>query len=65
MSGPEVEANAVWTAFHGAPLRAPFRLDIVALLLLALIPLLLRLRVGVLPWAAAGPDRHAGICLRR
>ena len=49
MSGPEVEANAIWTALHGTPLRnAPFRLDLVALLLLALLPLLLRLRLGVL-----------------
>ena len=52
MSGPEVEANAIWTAMHGNPLRsAPLRLELVALLLMALAPLLLRLRFGPLPSA--------------
>jgi HD-GYP domain-containing protein (c-di-GMP phosphodiesterase class II) len=49
MSGPEVEANAIWTALHRMPLRnAPFRLDLIALLLLAFTPLLLRVRLPVL-----------------
>ena len=55
MSGPEVEANAVWTALHGIPLReAPFRFDLVALLLLVAAPLLVRLGFGVLPTVLAG-----------
>jgi len=61
MSGPEVEANAIWTALHGMPLRdAPFRLNLVALLLLALTPLLLRLRLAVLPSIAGSIAAGAG-----
>jgi adenylate cyclase len=39
MSGAEVEANAIWTAQHGFPLRsAPLALDLVVILLAALAP---------------------------
>jgi CHASE2 domain-containing sensor protein len=37
MSGPEIQANAVWTALHGLPLRsAPWWLDLLAIWLLGL-----------------------------
>lgn len=49
MSGPEVQANAIWTALHGFPLRdAPLPLDLLLVLLLALLPLAARLRLGVI-----------------
>ena len=36
MSGPEIQANAIWTAMHGLPLRtAPRWVDLLALVLLA------------------------------
>jgi hypothetical protein len=42
MSGPEVQANAIWTAFHGLPLRsAPMWLDLLATVLLTLVPIAL------------------------
>src|SRR5207244_8035216 len=48
MPGPEVQANAIWTALHGNPLRsAPGWLDLALLLLLGLLPCLARLRLGV------------------
>jgi CHASE2 domain-containing sensor protein len=61
MSGPEVEANAIWTALHGVPLRdAPLRLDLVALLLLALAPLVIRMRLGVMASVAVSLAGGAG-----
>jgi CHASE2 domain-containing sensor protein len=52
MSGPELQANAIWTALHGLPLRnAPGPLDVLAVLALALIPPVLRRRWRVLPAA--------------
>jgi CHASE2 domain-containing sensor protein len=59
MSGAEVQANVLWTALHGLPLRsAPHLLDLLAIVLLgAGAPLVLvRLRVlkGTLVCAAAG-----------
>jgi CHASE2 domain-containing sensor protein len=47
MTGPEVQANAIWTAMHGNPLRdAPGWLVAVAILLAALVAPLASLRVG-------------------
>jgi hypothetical protein len=59
MAGAEVQANAIWTALHGLPLRsAPHLLDLLAIILLgAGAPLVLvRLRVlkGTLVCALAG-----------
>jgi CHASE2 domain-containing sensor protein len=52
MAGPEVQANAIWTALHGAPLHQPPTL--IALLLVALLALVAPL-VGLrLPALAAG-----------
>jgi CHASE2 domain-containing sensor protein len=48
MSGPEVEANAIWTALHGNPLRdAPGWIGLACLVLLGLVVPLLRLRLGL------------------
>ena len=56
MSGPEVQANAVWTALRGIPLRdAPLPIDIGLVLLLGLAIPVLRLRLRVLPAALAAP----------
>jgi HD-GYP domain-containing protein (c-di-GMP phosphodiesterase class II)/CHASE2 domain-containing sensor protein len=47
MSGPEVQANAIWTALHGFPLRqVPGWVDVLFVVLLALAPALLSLRLG-------------------
>ncbi|HEY4097645.1 MAG TPA: HD domain-containing phosphohydrolase [Baekduia sp.] len=60
MSGPEVQANALWTVLHGMPLRtAPGWAAILAILLLALTPALAATRLRTLsvitvPVAAAG-----------
>ncbi len=52
MVGPEVQANAIWTALHGAPLHQPSTL--ISLLLVALLALVAPL-VGLrLPALAAG-----------
>jgi CHASE2 domain-containing sensor protein len=41
MSGPEVQANAIWTALHGLPLRSvPRAIDLLAIVLLAFGPAL-------------------------
>jgi CHASE2 domain-containing sensor protein len=49
MSGPEVQANAIWTAIHHNPLRsAPRWLALIAILLAATIPALASIRLGVL-----------------
>jgi response regulator RpfG family c-di-GMP phosphodiesterase len=51
MAGAEVQANAIWTALHGLPLRiAPSALGLVLLALLALVPPLVGRR---LPGAVA------------
>ncbi len=48
MSGPEVQANAIWTAMHGNPLRsAPGWLVLISIALAALIAPLAALRVSV------------------
>jgi CHASE2 domain-containing sensor protein len=47
MSGPEIQANAIWTALHDFPLReAPRWLDVLFVIALALLPALLSLRLG-------------------
>jgi CHASE2 domain-containing sensor protein len=52
MPGAEVQANAIWTALEGLPLRsAPPGLNLVILVLLALLPPLVRWR---LPLGAVG-----------
>jgi CHASE2 domain-containing sensor protein len=46
MPGAEVQANAIWTAMRGLPLRsAPWWLDILSLALLALVPAVTRWRL--------------------
>jgi signal transduction histidine kinase/ActR/RegA family two-component response regulator len=54
MSGPEIEANAIWTALHGNPLRsAPGWVNVLAVLLAAVFSPLVSLRARMLVWAAA------------
>jgi CHASE2 domain-containing sensor protein len=54
MSGPEVQANAIWTALHGNPLRAASGwLTALAVLLAALAAPLVALRLGVVEAALA------------
>ena len=49
MSGPEIQANAIWTALHGLPLRdAPLVLNLAAILLLSMLVPLVALRRGPL-----------------
>jgi CHASE2 domain-containing sensor protein len=49
MSGPEVQANALWTVMHGLPLRtAPGWASVLALLLLALAPAVAALQLRTL-----------------
>jgi CHASE2 domain-containing sensor protein len=49
MSGPEVQANALWTVLHGLPLRtAPGWASVLAILLLALTPAAAALRLRTL-----------------
>jgi CHASE2 domain-containing sensor protein len=49
MSGPEVQANAIWTAMHGNPLRdGPGWLTVLAILLAALAAPLAVVRLGVI-----------------
>jgi CHASE2 domain-containing sensor protein len=49
MSGPEVEANAIWTALHGFPLQSTGAwLTVVLIVGFGLVPLLAGLRLGVL-----------------
>jgi CHASE2 domain-containing sensor protein len=46
MSGPEVQANAIWTALHDAPLReAPLWLDVLAIVAMGVLAPLLSLRI--------------------
>ena len=54
MSGPEVQANAIWTAMHGNPLRnGPDWLTVLAVLLAALAAPLAVTRIGVVKAALA------------
>jgi CHASE2 domain-containing sensor protein len=47
MSGPEIQANAIWTALHGFPLRqVPRWVDVLLVIALGLAPALLSLRLG-------------------
>ena len=56
MSGPEVQANAIWTALHGLPLAsAPAWLDALLILLAAASVPLLALRVRGVVAALAAP----------
>jgi CHASE2 domain-containing sensor protein len=56
MSGPEIEANAIYTATHGLPLRdAPRWVDLLAILLLGLLPALASLRLRALLAALLAP----------
>ncbi len=53
MSGPEVQANAIWTVLNGVPLReAPGWVNLLLIALLGMAAPLARLRLGVL--AATG-----------
>ena len=54
MAGPEVQANAIWTALHGMPLRdAPGWLGIAAIIVLGLPGPVLSLRLSAVPTALA------------
>jgi len=56
MSGPEIEANAVYTATHGLPLRdAPRWIDLLAILALGVLPALASLRLRALLAALLAP----------
>jgi response regulator RpfG family c-di-GMP phosphodiesterase len=56
MSGPEVQANAIWTLLHGLPLRsAPDWLNLLAIVALALIVPLLALRIRAILAALVAP----------
>jgi CHASE2 domain-containing sensor protein len=56
MSGPEIQANAIWTAMHGLPLRsAPLWLNLLAVIALALAPALAGLRARPLAVALVAP----------
>jgi HD-GYP domain-containing protein (c-di-GMP phosphodiesterase class II) len=56
MSGPEVQANAIWTLLHGLPLgAAPAWLNLLAIVALALIVPLLALRIRAILAALVAP----------
>ena len=56
MSGPEVQANAIWTVLHGLPLTsAPLWLDLLTIVAMALVVPLLAVRVRPLLAALAAP----------
>jgi CHASE2 domain-containing sensor protein len=56
MSGPEIQANAIWTARHGLPLRSvPGWVDLLAILALALAPAVAGLRARPLAVALVAP----------
>ena len=56
MSGPEIQANAIWTAMRGLPLRtAPWWVDILAILALAFAPAIAGLRARPLTVALVAP----------
>ena len=56
MSGPEVQANAIWTLMHGLPLRdAPSWLDVLVIFALALVVPLLAMRIRAILAALVAP----------
>jgi CHASE2 domain-containing sensor protein len=56
MSGAEIQANAIWTAMHGLPLRSvPRWLDLLTIALLGLAPALAGLRARPLAIALVAP----------
>ena len=56
MTGPEIQANAIWTALHGVPLRdAPWWTTVLAILALGLFPVAIGLRRHPLLVALAAP----------
>ena len=56
MSGPEIEANAIYTAVHGLPLRdTPRWIDLLAIVLLGLFSALASLRLRALLAALVAP----------
>jgi CHASE2 domain-containing sensor protein len=56
MSGPEIEANAIYTAVHGLPLRGvPRWVDLLAIALLGLLPALASLKLRALLSALLAP----------
>jgi CHASE2 domain-containing sensor protein len=56
MSGPEIEANSIYTATHGLPLRdAPRWIDLLAILALGVLPALASLRLRALLAALLAP----------
>jgi CHASE2 domain-containing sensor protein len=56
MSGPEIEANAIYTAVHDLPLRdTPRWIDLLAIVLLGLFPALASLRLRALLAALVAP----------
>jgi hypothetical protein len=56
MSGPEVAANAIWTALHGLPLRrVPTAINLMLIVLMGMVVPLGRLRLRILPLAMAAP----------
>ena len=62
MAGAEVQANAIWTALHGAPLRgAPPALPLLLVALLALVAPLLGIRFPALVAGLAGAARGGAV----
>ncbi|MDP9345045.1 MAG: CHASE2 domain-containing protein [Actinomycetota bacterium] len=56
MAGPEVQANAIWSAMHGNPLRSgPIWLDLLLIVALAGLPALAGLRARMALVAVATP----------
>jgi CHASE2 domain-containing sensor protein len=56
MSGPEIQANAIWTARHGLPLRtAPRWIDLLAIIALALAPAIASMRARPLALGVVAP----------
>ncbi|MEA2257115.1 MAG: adenylate cyclase [Solirubrobacteraceae bacterium] len=56
MAGPEIEANAIWTAIHGLPLRSvPRWIDLLLIFGLGLLPVLASLRLRALLAALLAP----------
>jgi CHASE2 domain-containing sensor protein len=61
MSGAEIQANAVWTAMHGLPLRdVPAWVDLLAVIALALAPAVAGLRARPLAVGMVAPLVGAG-----
>jgi response regulator RpfG family c-di-GMP phosphodiesterase len=61
MSGPEVQANAIWTLLHGLPLStAPVWLGLLAVFALSMVVPLLALRVRAVIAALAAPALGVG-----